>query len=193
MAQLRERVRRSRGLDDGRCFPAFETCRSASGLQWTGQGIQSRGRSARACPTAAREKSRTAVLELPRRQDSNARERLIRPIASLERQKPRERACALDSTATEPGVQTTRAFTIAGSEGMEGGMLPAVNSLAGKVLMTSKCIDNSWLFREESPGKALLRIRRGCVSRVAPISLSSNRRRTIPGLERLFYSLDWAP
>jgi hypothetical protein len=51
---------------------------------------------------------------------------------------------------------------------MEGGMLPAVNSLAGKVLMTCKCIDNSGSFREESRGKALLkalsRIRRGCVS-----------------------------
>jgi len=41
-------------------------------------------------------------------------------------------------------------------------MLPAVNSLAGKVLMTCKCIDNSWSFREESRGKApLLRISRG--------------------------------
>jgi hypothetical protein len=40
---------------------------------------------------------------------------------------------------------------------MEGGMLPAVNSLAGKVLMTCKCIDNSWSFREESRGKALLK------------------------------------
>ena len=42
-------------------------------------------------------------------------------------------------------------------EGMEGGMLPAVNSLAGKLLMTCKCIDNSWSFREESRGKALLK------------------------------------
>ena len=67
------------------------------------------------------------------------------------------------------GVQTTQPVPFAGAEGMEGGMLPAVNSLAGKVLMTCKCIDNSWSFREESRGKASLRIRRRCVSRVDPV------------------------
>ena len=175
MAPLRERVRRSGGLDHRRCFPEFERCRSASGFRWTWQGIQSRGRSARACPTAAREKSRTKILELPRRQDSNAPERLIRPIASLVRQKPQKRACCLNSTATERGVQTTRPLPSPGVGGIEGVMLPAVNSLAGKVLMTCKCIDNSWPFREESRGKALLRISRsGCVS--SRRSVSSNRR-----------------
>ena len=59
-------------------------------------------------------------------------------------------------------------------------MLPAVNSLAGKVLMTCKCIDNSWPFREESRGKALFKDKQGCVSRG---SVSSNRRSTILGLE----------
>jgi hypothetical protein len=39
---------------------------------------------------------------------------------------------------------------------MEGGMLPAVNGLAGKVLMTCKGIDNSGSFREESPWEGII-------------------------------------